>query len=111
MPMDERSPRSGDAAARRLDLVFSALADPTRRALLDLLLEHDGQRASELATGFTVSRQAISKHLDVLASAGLVTIRRQEGGTWFFLSRLPMRQVQNLWIEKFTRVLPRIDCY
>jgi DNA-binding transcriptional ArsR family regulator len=64
-----------------IDLVFSALADPTRRALLDRLLDRDGQRVSELAVGFAMSRQAISKHLDVLEAAGLVIIRRQRGET------------------------------
>jgi DNA-binding transcriptional ArsR family regulator len=107
----EGTPRPDDDAKRRLDLVFNALADPTRRALLDRLLDRDGQRVSELVAGFGISRQAISKHLDVLAVADLVVVRRQRGGTRFFLNRMPMRQAQRLWIERFTRVQPRIDCY
>lgn len=103
--------RPDDGATRRLDLVFAALSDPTRRALLDRLLDRDGQRVTELVTGFSMSRQAISKHLDVLAAAGLVVVRRHRSGTRFFLNRMPMRQVQRLWIEKFTRVQARIDCY
>ena len=99
-----------DTATRQLDLIFSAISDPTRRALLDRLLDRDGQRPGELATAFTASRQAISKHLDVLVAAGLVAARRQQSGTRFFLNRLPMRRAQRQWIEKFTRVQARIDC-
>jgi len=110
-PGVEPHARPDDDARRRLDLVFNALADPTRRALLDRLLERDGQRVSELVTGFGMSRQAVSKHLDVLAVADLVVVRRQSAGTRFFLNRMPMRQAQRLWIERFTRVQPRIDCY
>lgn len=63
------------------DLLFRALADPTRRALLDVLVERDGQTLFELCTrmaglGVTSSRQAISQHLDVLADAGLLRVRR-----------------------------------
>jgi DNA-binding transcriptional ArsR family regulator len=111
MTETERISRPGEEARRRLDLIFSALADPTRRALLDRLLDRDGQRVSELVAGFGISRQAVSKHLDVLAVADLVVVRRQRGGTRFFLNRMPMRQAQHLWIEKFIRVQPRIDCY
>jgi DNA-binding transcriptional ArsR family regulator len=105
------TPRPDGDAARRLDLVFSALADPTRRALLDRLLERDGQRLSELAVRFAMSRQAISKHLDVLGTAGLVITRRHHGETRHFLNRHPMRQLERLWIDKFTRLQQRIDCY
>jgi DNA-binding transcriptional ArsR family regulator len=98
-------------SARRLDPVFTAVADPTRRALLDRLLARDGQRMSELAEGFDMSRQAITKHLDVLEGAGLVSTHRQQGETRLFLNRLPLRQLQDLWIDKFTRVHARIDCY
>lgn len=104
------SSRPEDDARRRLDLIFAALGDPTRRALLDRLLDRDGQRVSELVAGFGMSRQAVSKHLDVLAVADLVVVRRHRTGTRFFLNRMPMRQAQRLWIEKFTRVQPRIDC-
>ena len=100
----------GDAE-RRLDLVFSALSDPTRRALPDRLLDRDGQRVGELATGFAQSRQAISKHLDVLVAAGLVMVRRQRNATTSYLNRMPLRQAQRLWIERFTRTQTRVDCY
>jgi DNA-binding transcriptional ArsR family regulator len=89
-------PGSLGDAERRLDLIFSALADPTRRALLDRLLDRDGQRVVELARGFALSRQAISKHLDVLAAAGLVIVRRRQNATAFFLNRTPLRQTQRL---------------
>ena len=90
---------------RRLDLAFFALADPTRRALLDRLLGRDGQRVSELTEGFAMSRQAISKHLDVLRAAGLVIVRRERGETRHFLDRVPMRQLDRLWMAKFTRMV------
>lgn len=100
-----------DYPARRLDLIFAALADPTRRALLDRLLAHDGQRTSELAVGFAMSRQAISKHLDVLEEAGLVVSQRKQGETRLFLNRMPLRRFLNIWIEKYTRLQVRVDCF
>ena len=90
--------------------VFFALADATRRRLLDRLYARDGQRLGELSSDFAISRQAISKHLDVLENAGLVTVRRSSGGTLHFLNRVPIRQVQSRWIAKFTQPQVRIDC-
>jgi DNA-binding transcriptional ArsR family regulator len=104
-------PTPDDYPARRLDLIFAALADPTRRALLDRLLAHDGQRTSELAVGFAMSRQAISKHLDVLEEAGLVVSQRKQGETRLFLNRMPLRRFLSMWIEKYTRLQVRVDCF
>lgn len=94
--MDDRSPGE-------FDRVFVALADSTRRALLDRLYMRDGQRLGELAEAFAISRQAISKHLDVLADAGLVQIERTARGTVHFLDRVPLRAVETQWINKYTR--------
>lgn len=66
----------GNAMGGRADAVFAALADPTRRRLLDELSEGGPRSATELAPGYAMSRQAVVKHLGVLADAGLVTARR-----------------------------------
>jgi len=101
-----------ERAASNVDRVFFALADPTRRSLLDRLYAQDGQRLRELMSDFDISRQAVSKHLDVLADAGLIFVRRGErGAPLHFLNRTLIRQVHHTWIEKFLRVDVRIDCY
>jgi DNA-binding transcriptional ArsR family regulator len=97
--------------ASRLDRVFSALADSTRRSLLDRLYLNDGQRVGQLAEGFAISRQAISKHLELLEDAGLIVTRREGRETRHFLERAPMRELQDRWIAKYTRLHPRIDCF
>jgi DNA-binding transcriptional ArsR family regulator len=96
--------------SNRLDRVFFALADSTRRSLLDRLYTSDGQRLGQLAEHFIMSRQAISKHLEVLDDAGLVTLRREGRETRYFLNRAPLRAVQSLWIEKYTAMRVRVDC-
>ena len=65
------------------DKVFKALGDPTRRKLLDLLCEENGQTLGELCEGVEMTRQAVSQHLAVLRSAGLVTTRR-DGSTVYY---------------------------
>ena len=62
-----------------MDLVFKALADPTRRALLDELFEQDGQNLVALSSKFDMTRVGIAKHLGLLAEAGLVATRRKGG--------------------------------
>jgi DNA-binding transcriptional ArsR family regulator len=103
--------RSWDTDASKLDRVFFALADATRRSLLDRLYLNDGQRVGQLADGFEMSRQAISKHLEVLEDAGLVVTRREARETRHFLNRAPLRELQNRWLDKYTRLQPRIDCF
>jgi DNA-binding transcriptional ArsR family regulator len=103
-------PRTDEALSTRLDRVFFALADSTRRSLLDRLYSSDGQRLSQLAEDFVMSRQAISKHLEVLDDAGLVSMRREGRETRYFLNRAPLRAAQSLWIEKYTALRVRIDC-
>ena len=71
--------------AASLDLVFSALADPTRRAILALLLEDD-MAVTDVAEPFDMSLAAISKHLGVLAEAGLITRDRRGRVTWWSVS-------------------------
>jgi DNA-binding transcriptional ArsR family regulator len=83
--------------------VFKALADPTRRALLDELTERDGQTLFELCSrlamkhGLASSRQAISQHLDVLERAGLVTTRREGRYKFHHLDTAPLRQITDRW--------------
>lgn len=84
------------------DEVFRALADATRRALLDALVERDGQTLFELCTrmadaGVTSSRQAISQHLDVLAGAGLVRVRREGRYRLHDLDTTPLRPLRERW--------------
>ena len=83
--------------------VFKALADPTRRAILDELQERDGQTLFELCTrlvgrhGLGSSRQAVSQHLDVLEAAGLVRTRRQGRYKFHDLDTSPLRAVTERW--------------
>ena len=83
--------------------VFKALADPTRRAILDELTERDGQTLFELCVrlatrhGMGSTRQAISQHLDVLASAGLVRTQRQGRYKFHHLDTAPLREITERW--------------
>jgi DNA-binding transcriptional ArsR family regulator len=83
--------------------VFKALADPTRRAILDELQEHDGQTLFELITrlisrhGLGSSRQAVSQHLDVLEDAGLVHTRREGRYKFHHLDTSPLKAVTDRW--------------
>ncbi len=88
------------------DAVFRALADPTRRRILDLLFRHDGQSLSELAEQFAMTRFGVMKHVRVLSEAGLVVTRRQGRVTQHFLNPVPIRQLHDRWIDKFTE--PRV---
>lgn len=82
-------------------LVFKALADATRRRLLDLLRQRDGLSLWELAEGFTMSRYGIMKHLRILTEAGLVVKRRDGRSTRHFLNRVPIRQIHDRWISRY----------
>ena len=83
--------------------VFKALADPTRRAILDELTERDGQTLFELCArlatkhGMGSTRQAISQHVDVLQSAGLVRTRREGRYKFHDLDTSPLRQINDRW--------------
>ena len=83
------------------DGVFRALADPTRRFLLDLLFERDGRTLSELDAELEMTRFGVMKHLRVLAEAGLVVTRRQGREKLHFLNPVPIRQVHDRWIDKY----------
>ena len=85
------------------DLVFRALADASRRALLDRLFERNGQTLGELTEGMAMSRQAVTKHLTILAEAGLVTTMRRGREKLHYLNPVPIAEIADRWIGKFEK--------
>src|SRR5205809_2892203 len=85
-----------------MDEVFRALADPTRRSLLDELFKEDGQTLSALERRLTMTRFGVMKHLRVLEEAGLVITRRRGREKLHFLNPVPIRQIHDRWIDKYT---------
>jgi uncharacterized protein YndB with AHSA1/START domain len=84
-----------------MDEVFRALADPTRRSLLDELFRQDGQTLSELEARFSMTRFGVMKHLRVLEEAGLVVARRRGREKLHFLNPVPIRLVHDRWVSKY----------
>ena len=84
-----------------MDEVFRALADPTRRSLLDALFERDGQTLSELVERLPMTRFGVMKHLKVLEEAGLVTTKRRGREKLHFLNPVPIRLVHDRWVSKY----------
>ena len=84
------------------DGVFKALADPTRRLLLDRLFERDGRTLTELESQLEMTRFGVMKHLRVLEEAGLVVTRRSGREKLHFLNPVPIRSIHNRWIDKYT---------
>ncbi len=84
-----------------MDEVFKALADPTRRSLLDELFEQDGQTLSALEAGLPMTRFGVMKHLRVLEEAGLVTTRKRGREKLHFLNPVPIRLVHDRWVSKY----------
>src|SRR5689334_12054571 len=84
------------------DRVFRALADPTRRFLLDLLFARDGRTLTELESELEMSRFGVMKHLKVLEEADLVVTRRSGREKLHFLNPVPIRQIHDRWIDKYT---------
>jgi DNA-binding transcriptional ArsR family regulator len=83
------------------DHVFKALADPTRRHLLDRLFERDGRTLTELESELEMTRFGVMKHLRVLEEAGLVVTRRQGREKLHFLNAVPIRLIHDRWIDKY----------
>ena len=83
------------------DAVFKALADPSRRLLLDLLFERDGRTLTELDAELEMTRFGVMKHLRVLEDAGLVVARKQGREKHHFLNPVPIREIHDRWIDKF----------
>jgi DNA-binding transcriptional ArsR family regulator len=84
------------------DLVFKALADSTRRFLLDLLFEREGRTLSELEAEVDMTRFGVMKHLRLLEEAGLVLTRKAGREKLHFLNPVPIRLVHDRWIDKYT---------
>ena len=84
------------------DRVFKALADPTRRFLLDRLFERDGRTLTELESELEMTRFGVMKHLRVLEDAGLVVTRRSGREKRHFLNPVPIRLIHDRWIDKYT---------
>jgi len=84
-----------------MDLVFRALADPTRRQLLDELFANDGQSLHELESRFAMTRVGVAKHLKVLEAAGLVVSSRHGREKRHHLNPVPIRQVHDRWVTKY----------
>ena len=84
-----------------MDDVFKALADPTRRDLLDELFRQDGQSLTSLEERFAMSRFGVMKHLKVLEDAGLVVTRKRGREKLHFLNPVPIRLVHDRWVSKY----------
>ena len=84
------------------DLVFKALADPSRRLLLDRLFERDGRTLTELESQLEMTRFGVMKHLRLLEDAGLVVTRRSGREKLHFLNPVPIRLIHDRWIDKYT---------
>jgi len=84
------------------DLVFKALADATRRFLLDKLFVRDGRTLTELESELEMTRFGVMKHLRVLEDAGLIVTRRSGREKLHFLNPVPIRLIHDRWIDKYT---------
>jgi uncharacterized protein YndB with AHSA1/START domain len=84
-----------------MDTVFRALADPTRRSLLDELFRQDGQTLSALEARLPMTRFGVMKHLKVLEEAGLVVVRKRGREKLHFLNAVPIRLVHDRWVSKY----------
>ena len=93
----------GDDEMGDMDDVFKALADPSRRRLLDSLNARGGQNLRELCAGLDMARQSVSKHLALLEAANLVTTVRRGREKLHFLNPVPIHEIYERWIGKFER--------
>ncbi len=85
------------------DAVFRALADPSRRRLLDSLHRTNGQTLTALCQGLDMTRQAVTKHLGILEAANLVATRRDGREKLHFINPVPINEIAERWIGKFQR--------
>src|ERR1700750_1568417 len=94
------------AESHDTDLLFKALADPSRRKLLDLLHSHDGRTLNELCEHLEMTRQGVTQHLDLLEEANLVATVRHGREKLHFLNPVPLQEIYERWIAKFEK--PRL---
>jgi DNA-binding transcriptional ArsR family regulator len=85
------------------DLLFRALADRSRRTLLDVLLAHDGRTLRQLCEHLDMTRQGVTQHLELLEEAGLVVTVRRGREKLHFLNPVPLQGIYERWIAKFER--------
>src|SRR6266704_7132129 len=88
------------------DAVFKALADPSRRTLLDRLNDHNGQTLGELSAHLDMTRQAVTQHLNVLEASHLVVTQWRGREKLHFLNPVPLQEIYERWIAKFEK--PRL---
>jgi DNA-binding transcriptional ArsR family regulator len=86
-----------------MDLVFRALADPSRRRLLDLLHAKNGQTLGELCGELDMTRQAVTKHLGILEEASLVVAQKRGREKLHYINPVPINDIADRWIGKFER--------
>jgi uncharacterized protein YndB with AHSA1/START domain/DNA-binding transcriptional ArsR family regulator len=91
-----------------MDQVFKALADPTRRLLLDRLREHNGQTLRELCERLGMARQSATQHLDILVRANLVTVLRRGRERLHYLNPAPIHEIEERWISGFDKARMRV---
>ena len=89
-----------------IDLLFKALADPSRRKLVDLLHAHDGRTLNELCQHLDMTRQGVTQHLRLLEAANLVAIVRRGREKLHYLNPVPLQEIYERWIAKFEK--PRL---
>jgi DNA-binding transcriptional ArsR family regulator len=85
-----------------MDATFKALADPTRRALLDRLLKTQGQTLTELVDGLGMRRQSVAKHLAILEAAGLVSCQWHGREKLHYLNPVPIADISRRWLDRFS---------
>ncbi|NEQ21007.1 MAG: helix-turn-helix transcriptional regulator [Microcoleus sp. SIO2G3] len=90
-----------------MDAVFKALADPSRRKLLDQLYTHNGQTLSELCEHLDMTRQAVTKHLTLLEAANLVVVVWHGREKLHYLNPVPIQEIYERWLSKYER--PQLD--
>src|SRR6201993_1355164 len=88
------------------DVLFKALADPSRRKLLDVLHAHDGRTLNQLCERLDMTRQGVTQHLDLLEAANLITTVRHGREKLHFLNPVPLQEIYERWIAKFEK--PRL---
>ena len=86
---------------REIDKVFKALADPSRRALLDRLNAKNGQTLTDLCAGLDMTRQAVTQHLGLLEEANLVSVQWQGREKLHYFNPVPIHVIYERWIRKF----------
>jgi DNA-binding transcriptional ArsR family regulator len=98
--------RQARIAAADPDAVFQALADPSRRRLLDRLHARNGQTLGELCEPMEMARQSVTQHLGILEDANLITVKWQGREKRHYLNVVPLQEIYDRWIRKFER--PRL---